>query len=87
MLLQILDTTNTVKEPEIPFPQADSFERVINLCELLKQREFISKEDITQNYDFYSRQTDYYTNAGRYLGLITTGRDTLTGQTGCFLTK
>lgn len=85
-LSQIIDTTKTVKEPEIPFPQADSFERVINLCELLKQKEFISKEDITQNYDFDGRQTDYYSNAGKYLGLIDTGRDSLTGQTGCFLT-
>lgn len=85
-LAQIIDTTKTVKEPEIPFPQADSFERVINLCELLKQKEFISKEDITQNYDFDGRQTDYYSNAGKYLGLIATGRDPLTGETGCFLT-
>lgn len=85
-LAQIIGTTKIVKEPEIPFPQADSFERVINLCELLKQKEFISKEDITQNYDFDGRQTDYYSNAGKYLGLIEIGRDPLTGQTGCFLT-
>lgn len=86
VLSQIIDTTKIVKEPEIPFPQADSFERVINLCELLKQKEFITKEDITQNYDFDARQTDYYSNAGKYLGLIDVGRDPLTGQTGCFLT-
>lgn len=85
-LSQIIDTTKTTKEPQIPFPQADSFERVINLCELLKQKEFISKQEITQNYDFNARQTDYYSNAGKYLGLIDTGRDQLTGQTGCFLT-
>lgn len=85
-LAQIIDTTKTIKEPEIPFPQADNFERVINLCELLKQKEFITKEDITQNYDFDGRQTDYYSNAGKYLGLIDTGRDPLTGQIGCFLT-
>ena len=85
-LSQIIDKTKTTKEPEIPFPQADSFERVINLCELLKQKVFITKEEITQNYDFDSRQTDYYTNAGKYLGIIDTGRDELTGQTGCFLT-
>lgn len=83
---EIIDRTRTIKEPEIPFPQANSFERVINLCELLKQKEFISKEEITQNYDFDARQTDYYSNAGKYLGLIETGRDPLTGQTACFLT-
>lgn len=52
-----------IEEPEVPFPQADSFERVLNLCELLKQQGFISKEDITSNYDFDHRQTDYYSNA------------------------
>ncbi|MFW5804050.1 MAG: type II restriction enzyme [bacterium] len=86
-LSQIIDTTKTTKEPEISFPQADSFERVVNLCELLKQKEFITKEEITQNYDFDARQTDYYSNAGKYLGLIDTGRDSLTGQTGCFLAR
>lgn len=86
-LSQIIDTTKVIKESEIPFPQADSFDRVINLCELLKQKEFITKEEITQNYDFDTRQTDYYSNAGKYLGLIEIGRDSLTGQTGCYLTS
>lgn len=86
ILAEIIDQTKTAKEPEIPFPQADSFERVINLCELLSQKEFLSKEEITQNYDFDSRQTDYYSNAGKYLGLIEIGRDSVTLQSGCFLT-
>jgi len=85
-LSQIIESTTTIKEPEIPFPQADSFERVINLCELLKQKEFLTKEEITQNYDFDSRQTDYYSNAGKYLGLLDIGRDPVTRQTGCYLT-
>lgn len=87
VLDDLLKKTKTVSEPEIPFPQADSFERIINLCELLQQKEFISKEEITQNYDFDARQTDYYSNAGKYLNLITIGRDPMSGQTGCFLTK
>ncbi|MDL2315433.1 transcriptional regulator [Bacteroidales bacterium OttesenSCG-928-C19] len=86
ILAEIVDKTKTVKEPEIPFPQANSFERVINLCELLNQKEFLSKEEITQNYDFDSRQTDYYSNAGKYLGLVEIGRDSVTLQSGCFLT-
>lgn len=84
---ELLDKTKAVKEPEIPFPQADSFDRVINLCELLKEKDFITKEDITQNYDFDARQTDYYSNAGKYLGLLDTGRDSVSGQIGCYLTK
>lgn len=39
----ILDSIQVVKEPELPFPQADSFERVINLCELLKQKDLFAK--------------------------------------------
>lgn len=87
MLSEILDKTERTNEPEIPFPQADSFERVINLCELLNQRVFLTKEEITENYDFDSRQTDYYSNAGKYLGLIEVGKDSVTKQVGCSLTK
>ena len=81
----ILDNVQVTKEPELPFPQADSFERVINLCELLKQKGFISKEGITHNYDFDHRQTDYYSNAAKYLGLIE-GRCE-NQQIGCTLTQ
>lgn len=57
------------EEPEIAFPQADSFDRVINLCELLLD-EPRTKNDITENYAFDERQTNYYTDATRYLGLV-----------------
>ncbi len=84
---EIIDVTNSIREPEIPFPQADSFDRVINLCELLSQKGFITKEEITQNYDFDARQTDYYSNAGRYLGLVEIGKDSENGQIGCSLSR
>lgn len=58
-------------EPDIPFPQADSFERIINLCELLKAGK-LTREQVTHQYAFDIRQTNYYTDASRYLGL--TGR-------------
>lgn len=57
-------------ELEIPFPQADSFDRVINICELLNEYGLLTRDFITLNYDFDVRQTNYYTDAGRYLGLI-----------------
>lgn len=82
---EILNSIKVEQEPEVPFPQADSFERVINLCELLKQRGFISKDDITQNYDFDYRQTGYYSNAARYLGLVEFVTENQ--QIGCSLTK
>lgn len=66
----ILENTRAISEPKIPFPQANSFERVINLCELLNEQTELTQDDVTTTYDFDKRQTDYYTNAGRYLGLI-----------------
>lgn len=57
-------------EPKVPFPQADKFTRVIDLLGWLMNEGELTKEEITENYNFESRQTDYYSNAGRYLGLI-----------------
>ena len=65
----ILNSISFEEEPNLPFPQADSFERVINLCELLFNED-LSKNSITEQYAFDSRQSDYYTNAARYLGLV-----------------
>ena len=58
-----------VDEPDEPFPQADKFERVVDLLSLLKI-ENLRGTFITSNYDFDPRQTNYYTSAGKYLGLI-----------------
>lgn len=56
-------------EPQLPFPQADSFGRVINICELLFDQD-LNRNDVTERYAFDSRQTNYYTDAARYLGLV-----------------
>ena len=70
-IINVLKSVKIENEPQyVPFPQADSFERVINLCELLNGGSEYDREKITQNYDFDSRQTNYYISAGRYLGLI-----------------
>ena len=68
----VLHNVAPVPEPDkIPFPQANSFERVINLCELIKSsNEDVTKDKVTESYAFDERQSDYYTNAARYLGLI-----------------
>ncbi len=65
----VLDSVQVVEEPKIPFPQADKFERVINLCELVCEHR-LSRSNVTEQYDFDSRQTNYYTDAARYLGLL-----------------
>ncbi|HIU42388.1 MAG TPA: transcriptional regulator [Candidatus Egerieicola faecale] len=70
----LLRTTPTVLEPEISFPQANSMSRIINLIELLNEKP-MTKQDITSEYAFDERQTNYYTDAGRYLDLISKGWD------------
>lgn len=70
----LLKTVPEVQESEISFPQADSMSRIINLIELLHEKP-MTRNSITTEYAFDVRQTNYYTDAGRYLGLIDKGRD------------
>ena len=76
---EILKSISIVEEPtNVPFPQADSFERIINFCEILYNNidEDYTKEALSCNYDFKEkdsfdmRQVDYYTNAAIYLKLV-----------------
>lgn len=76
-LWNLLRRTKVLPEPEIPFPQADSMPRLINLLELLDERP-MSRDEITEAYAFDARQTNYYTDAGRYLGFLEKHRE---GQT------
>ena len=73
-LIAVLRDTAVEPEPGIPFPQADDFHRVVNVCELLAARE-MSREEVTAEYAFDTRQTNYYTDAARYLGLVEKRRD------------
>lgn len=70
----ILYKVNIIEEPRIQFPQANSMKRLINLCELLYNND-MTKEEITTTYDFDPRQTNYYTDAGIYLGIIDKKRE------------
>lgn len=85
LIQTVVYSTAIVVEPELPFPQADSFERVINLCELLAEKEYLTKDEITSNYDFDERQTNYYTDACRYLGLVE--KKMIEGEIRFFLSK
>ena len=76
----LLRTVPRVQEPEISFPQADRMSRIVNLIELLNEKP-MTKQDITTEYAFDERQTNYYTDAGRYLGFIDKGR----GEDGAVL--
>lgn len=85
-IININNRTEISYEPEnIPFPQADSFERVINICELLYENGHLTREEITYRYDFNIRQTNYYTDACRYLGLV--DKDRSYGEVRYFLTN
>ena len=70
----ILRFTKVEQEPEVPFPQADSMPRILDLIESLAKEPML-KDSITRKYAFDPRQTNYYTDAGRYLGLIAKGKD------------
>jgi len=53
----------------IPFPQADSFERVMDLVGFITAGPK-SDVQIIEKYGFVRRQADYYPNAAAYLGLV-----------------
>ncbi|MGB4491716.1 MAG: translation elongation factor, partial [Halanaerobiales bacterium] len=66
-----------VPEPNIPFPQADNFYRVLDFLRLLYNSDH-TKDELALNYEFdihTERQYDYYINAARYLGLVDKYRD------------
>lgn len=65
----LLKTTVLEQEPSVSFPQANSMARIINLIELLHDKP-MTRQEITAEYAFDERQTNYYTDAGRYLGLV-----------------
>jgi len=56
-------------DPDIPFPQANSLEKILRLCSFLKCSPK-NVDEIAEEFGFEGRQSDYYANAGRYLGLI-----------------
>lgn len=71
LLTELLSSTPIREENKaIPFPQADDFSRIVNLCELIFENGPKSKEEISEGYGFVARQADYYSNAAIYLGLL-----------------
>jgi len=58
----------------IPFIQADSMDRIINLLENLHNNP-LTADEIAELMDFTSRQSYYYVSAGKYLGLFAEGKN------------
>lgn len=67
---RLFEQTQLVSEPQgIPFPQANSFSKIVDLLSLLSVKD-LTRDEITESYQFNARQTNYYTDAARYLGLV-----------------
>ena len=67
---RIFHNVELKKEPaDAPFPQADSFIRVLDLLQALYIQN-LSIEDISTKYDFDIRQASYYSAAAKYLRLV-----------------
>lgn len=68
-LIEVLSSTSVKPEPvDVPFIQANSFNTAISILEMIKDNP-ITTEKIAENIGFNIRQSDYYYNACRYLGL------------------
>lgn len=89
-LVEVRESTKVVyndnqdEDLKVPFIQANSFERVISLLENMKDNPMIT-EQIASLMEFDERQSDYYYNAGAYIGLFE--KKTEDGQRKVFLTK
>lgn len=67
-LIKVFKNTSVEPEPDVTFVQADSFEKVISLIENLNDNP-MTKAEIAELFSFKERQSDYYYNACKYLGL------------------
>ena len=69
----IIKNVKEVPEPEVPFPQADDFEKVINLLEILQSGEK-TDDELIEEYNFVKRQAHYYKTAAKYLWYASSSR-------------
>lgn len=75
---QIVNPSELVKtvqvaneEPhDVPYPQANDLDKVIDIVINLDDETLDTKESISRFFDFDERQGDYYANAAIYLGLL-----------------
>lgn len=90
-LLEVYHKTNVKTDDNmnysnVPFIQANTFERVISLVEHLHENS-MTTEEVADLMQFQERQSDYYYNAGKYLGLFEKARDENKDTTVIQLTK
>lgn len=68
---RLLASNVNLSTVDVPFPQADKFDKVIDLLDILSSGPK-SVEEISSRFAFEPRQADYYFNAARFLGLAAT---------------
>lgn len=68
-IIDNIEVIDDLPQNDIPFPQADSFNRVLGIVELVGS-EINTATDIADEYEFDIRQGNYYISAARYLELI-----------------
>lgn len=66
----LIESHPIIPEPKVPFPQANSFDRIINMLDFFKSKKVATFQEITEENSFVERQTNYYINAMKYLGLV-----------------
>jgi len=69
-LKQLLMESRTESEPDVPYPQANDLDKVIDIITNFHSAGLSNKPAIAEFFDFDERQGDYYANAGYYLGLL-----------------
>jgi len=69
-LKQLLAESRIEPEPEVPYPQANDLDKVIDIVTNFHSAGLTNKPAIAEFFDFDERQGDYYANAGYYLGLL-----------------
>ena len=69
-LKQLLAESQTEPEPNVPYPQANDLDKVIDIITNFHSADLTHKQTIAEFFDFDERQGDYYANAAYYLGLL-----------------
>jgi len=75
-LRQLLEEIHIETEPDVPYPQANDLDKVVDIITNFKSAGLSNKPAIAEFFDFDERQGDYYLNAGYYLGLLKRVPDT-----------
>ncbi len=68
-IMERTETVNDLPQSEVPFPQADSFNRIIGIADLIDSK-INTANSIAEEYEFDVRQGNYYLAAAKYLGII-----------------